>query len=292
MQPISEQGENTKDDTTKVDDSNTNLTAEDPNENRLESSEVREQERLELNNEQLENSYNENNSLKSKEDYSACIKLIEKFQEAVLENAVRVIQAAFKRFRERRRFLKLRKAATVIQRSVRRWLKMKHSCERSKLQLAIKGDSEQNSEMQRNCTTSVEMDGEVALADVESDIEEEESELMGERFDGVTDDRFDHEGLTEDKDRAVQFENSFESLDASSLCGSADNISDACEGIDQIEDTSPVSDPDTLSLADSGIDMCSDSTIEAAIPDDCKCSYSESPLPASSDMLLEETTSE
>ncbi|XP_001637967.2 uncharacterized protein LOC5517978 [Nematostella vectensis] len=64
----------------------------------------------------------------SQSGYSACIKLIEKFQEAVLDSAVRVIQAAFKRFRERRRFLKLKKAATVIQRNFRKWLAMRHMC--------------------------------------------------------------------------------------------------------------------------------------------------------------------
>ena len=57
-----------------------------------------------------------------KDQYSACYKLIEKFQEAVLDNAVRIIQAAFKRFTLRRRFLRWRKAATVIQRNVRKWL--------------------------------------------------------------------------------------------------------------------------------------------------------------------------
>lgn len=67
-------------------------------------------------------------STQNKESYSACLKLIEKFQEVVMDSAVRVIQAAFKRFRERRRFLRIKKAVMVIQRNLRKWLETKHPC--------------------------------------------------------------------------------------------------------------------------------------------------------------------
>ncbi|XP_031551240.1 uncharacterized protein LOC116288577 [Actinia tenebrosa] len=67
-------------------------------------------------------------STQNKESYSACLKLIEKFQEVVMDSAVRVIQAAFKRFRERRRFLRIKRAVMVIQRNLRKWLETKHPC--------------------------------------------------------------------------------------------------------------------------------------------------------------------
>ena len=67
-------------------------------------------------------------SSQNKESYSACLKLIEKFQEVVMDSAVRVIQAAFKRFRERRRFLRIKKAVMVIHRNLRKWLETKHPC--------------------------------------------------------------------------------------------------------------------------------------------------------------------
>lgn len=57
-----------------------------------------------------------------KDSYSPCLKVIEKFQEIVMDSAVRVIQAAFKRFRERRRFLRIKKAVMVIQRNLRKWI--------------------------------------------------------------------------------------------------------------------------------------------------------------------------
>lgn len=285
-----------------MDDNSTNSTTDDHNESKVESSEA-----SETTDEQVVNSDNENTfqeeteSAKSKEDYSACIKLIEKFQEAVLDNAVRVIQVAFKRFRERRRFLKLRRAATVIQRSVRRWLKLRHSSDRHKCHLAIKGDCEHNIKMQGNCLTSENLDKKVALDDGESDSVGEESGLAGENHDGLEEgSSFDHARLTEDKDGISEtvsekndFENSFESLDASSLSGSTDNISDAGVCIDQCEDTCtpPIVDPDSLSLADSGIDMCTDTAVEAAITDDCKLSSSENPLLISSSVANQETTS-
>lgn len=245
--------------------------------------------------------HEETESAKSKEDYSACIKLIEKFQEAVLDNAVRVIQAAFKRFRERQQFLKLRRAATVIQRSVRRWLKLKHSSDTHVCHLAIKGDCELNIKIQGNCLTSENLDKKVALDDVQSDSEGEKSGSADESHDRLEGDSlFDHARLTEDKDgisenmsKKNDFENSFESLDASSLSGSTDNISDAGVCIDQCEDTCtpPIVDPDSLSLADSGIDMCSDTAVEAAFTDDCKLSSSENPLLISYSAANQETTS-
>ena len=279
-----------------MDENDSNLTADDHNENNLESSEVNEPE---SHTEHLLNSYNENNSndktehAKSKEDYSACIMLIEKFQEAVIDNAVRVIQAAFKRFRERRRFLKLRKAATVIQKSIRQWLKRRHLSETTECHLAITGVSEQRSEMERKCSLSDEQQRGVTV-DCGSEIER--SRTVQDSYDDIRDDPCSHEGLAEDKDslsvsvsdKTDQFENSFDSLDASSLSGSADNISDAGVCVDQSEDNSPVSDPDSLSLADSGIDMYSDVPIEATIVDGYKCSESENPLPNAP----EETSSE
>ena len=264
-----------------------------------------EEECSEPNSDPFLNSGNENNStedtepLKSKDDYSACIKLIEKFQEAVIDNAVRVIQAAFKRFRERRQFLKLRKSATVIQRSVRRWLRLKHLSERVECHLALNGNREENSEMQRNCSTYDELDKEASLDHVihVSDNEEQEGRLLDETYVDVRGDYlFDHEGVTEDngvmleavlEETDNQLENSFESLDAS-LSGSADNISDVGVYIDHCEDTSPSSDPDSLSLADSGIDMCSDTTVEATVTDECKCSSSENPLSTSSNVIVQE----
>lgn len=60
-----------------------------------------------------------------KDDYSACNRLIEKFQEAVIDSAVRIIQAYFKRFYQRKKFLRLKKAVSVIQRSLRNWLQKK-----------------------------------------------------------------------------------------------------------------------------------------------------------------------
>ena len=226
LQPILEQGENTKDDTSKVDDNSTSLDIDGHNESKPQSSEEVEQDCLELNSEQAVNSDNESNfhdeseSSKSKEDYSACIKLIEKFQEAVLDNAVRVIQAAFKRFLERRRFLKLRKAATVIQRSVRRWLRVKHSSESPNAgHLAINSNNEQNIEMQRNCSSSEGLVSEVAVDDVECYSKEQQKRSLDENSETAADDFLcSNEQLNNNmqparSEDANQFENSFESLD-------------------------------------------------------------------------------
>ena len=277
-------------------DDNTDSTTDNHNESKVESSEASETTDEQVVNSDSENAFHkETDSVKSKEDYSASIKLIEKFQEAVLDNAVRVIQASFKRFRERQRFLKLRRAATVIQRSVRQWLNLKHSSERHECHLAVKGDCEQTGEMQGNCLTSEDRDEKVALDDVETDSEGEESGLAGEHYNRIEEDSsFDHAGLTEDKEMVSEkhdFKNSFESLDASSLSGSADNISDAGVCIDHCEDAPPIVDPDSLSLADSGIDMCSDTAVEAATTDDCKLSTSENPLLISSSSADKETSS-
>lgn len=85
----------------------------------------------------------------------------------------------------------------------------------------------------------------------------------------------------ETSDGTTQFEdtNSLECLDISSLCGSCDNICDAGLSIDPCEDSHRAVDPDALSLADSGIDTCSDTGVEAALTDECKFLSSENPSP-------------
>lgn len=300
-----EQGENTKDDTSKVDDNSTSLDINGHNESKSQSSEEVEQDCLEPDSEQAVDSDNDSNfrdepeSTKSKEDYSACIKLIEKFQEAVLDNAVRVIQAAFKRFLERRRFLKLRKAATVIQRSVRRWLGVKHTPENPNVgHLAINSNSEQNIEMQRNCSSSEGLVSEVAVGDVECYSKEQQKRTLDEN-DLAEDALCSNKGLNNDDNLEVassedanQFENSFESLDVSSMTGSRDDVSDAVLCMYQCDEVSRIVDPDSLSLADSGIDMGSDIAFEATNVDDCKLPSRENPLLVSSNVSVEETTSQ
>ena len=305
LQPISEQGENTKDDTNKVDDSESNSAVDGDNENSSESLNIKEQENLASNDQHLVdsryNTYNDNNSnVQSKEDYSACIKLIEKFQEAVLDNAVRIIQAAFKRFRERRRFLKLKKGATVIQRSVRQWLQLRHSNRLPELQSA-KPECENDTEIQKNCFNPDMLVREVTFSHIESKDTTEESESVDELLEGErADSPWTHEELAKDvnglatsestSEGTEQFEeNSFESFDAGSLSGSADNLSDTDVCIDRSEEISPTSDPDSLSLADSGIDMCSDTTQEVAIIDDCECSKIENTSPTTPNTVIEST---
>lgn len=235
------------------------------------------------------------------EDYSACNKLIEKFQEAVLDNAVRVIQAAFKRFRERRRFLKLKKAATVIQRSVRQWLQLRHSDGWPKLQSA-KHECKVEMGVQRNGLTPHYLDREVNCSRIESYEKVQERESLDESFEGKRDScRRNCKELIHGNDdlhvpespldETDQFENSYESLDTESLTGSADNLSDTEVCNDQSEEISPTSDPDALSLADSGIDMCSDTMQEVAVIDDCEYSKIDSTFPNSSHTLTEETIS-
>lgn len=274
-----------------MEENNTQLPSNVHNSSDLEASEVNEQEIVNSNSEHLVNSYNEDQNshgetehLKSKEDYSACNKLIEKFQEAVLDNAVRVIQAAFKRFRERRRFLKRRRAATIIQRSVRHWLMTRHLSETSCTEscFAIKEANEWNTKMQENLSSTEQEREMVDWTGNLSDSEEIQNKL--ENSEVVS------EGLSEGKGnlldsascKADQFESSLDSLDDSSLSGSTDNISDSGVCIDQGEDNIAVTnDPDALSLADSGIDMYSDTPVEATIVDDCKCSTTGHPLPNS-----------
>lgn len=116
MQPISELAE-IKDDAVKCDNHDDSPTI-------LDDSSV-------INNYSPTNNTNtiiSSDSTQNKEGYSACLKLIEKFQEVVMDSAVRVIQAAFKRFRERKRFLRIKKAVMVIQRNLRKWLETKHPC--------------------------------------------------------------------------------------------------------------------------------------------------------------------
>ena len=298
LQPISEQGENTKDDTGKVDINGGNSAVDGGNEISSESLETKEQENLESSNQHLvdcrHNLNNDTNcddsreTVQPKEDYSACIKLIEKFQEAVLDNAVRIIQAAYKRFRERRRFLKLKKSATLIQRSVRQWLVLRHSNGLPALR-STKPECEHDNGVQKNCCNRSESEREVSSCHIESNDHVEESQSVD--VDSLNDDRTDSlwtcEGLEKDvsgvpdstSEEHEQFENSFESLDFVSLSGSTDNLSDTEVCIDQGEEIVITSDPDSLSLADSGIDMGSDTTQEVAVIDDCECSKFENTSP-------------
>lgn len=298
LQPISEQGENTKDDTSKVDENGGNSAVGGGSETSSDSLETKEQENLVSNNQHLEdcrhNVHNDNNSddsrenVQSKEDYSACIKLIEKFQEAVLDNAVRIIQAAYKRFRERRRFLKLKKSATVIQRTVRQWLVLRHSKGLPALQ-STKPECEHDNGVQKDCCGDSNLEREISPCHIESEDQVEEKDSVDvDSFDG---DRADSlwtrkelakgvdvapESMSEEHE---QFENSFENFDAVSLSGSTDNLSDTEVCIDQGEEIALTSDPDSLSLADSGIDMGSDTTQEVAVIDDCECSKFENISP-------------
>lgn len=243
------------------------------------------------------NAIGDRGPVKSKEDYSACTKLIEKFQEAVLDNAVRIIQAAFKRFMERRRFLKLKKAATVIQRSVRRWLQLRHSNGLPKLQSA-KPDCEHDIETQKNCFNPDELDRDIAFIHIGGKDKTEERDSVDDTYSSEGDraeSPWTHDELAKDVDGLPEspseanerFENSFESLDAGSLSGSADNLSETDMCIVQSEETSPTNDPDSLSLADSGIDMCSDTIQEVAIIDDCECSKIDNTSSTSSDTAVE-----
>lgn len=303
LQPISEQGENTKDDTNKVDDSDSNSAADGDSES---NSDIKEQENSESKNHQSVDSgydiYSDNKAIgdrgpvQSREDYSACTKLIEKFQEAVLDNAVRIIQTAFKCFRERRRFLKLKKAATVIQRSVRRWLQSRRSIGLSKFQFA-KPNCEHDIETQKNCFNPDELDRDITFSNIEGKDKTEERDSVDDTYSSEGDravSLWTHDELTKDVDGLPespsegneQFENSFESLDAGSLSGSADNLSETDMYIVQIEEISPTSDADSLSLADSGIDMCSDTIQEVAIIDDCECSKIDNTSPTSSDTAV------
>lgn len=287
LQPILEQGESAKDDTCKTDDSSAKISIDDVEKKELSSSATSEGKHLEQKNEQVEN-YNSGvdfceepvESIRDKDDYSACIKLIEKFQEAVLENAVRVIQAAFKRFRERRRFLKLRKAATVIQRSVRQWLMRKHSLEGLEHHLALKGNCQRTDTLQnKELSCSQGKNTDLTTSNTGCDRMNNHNEL--EDGNCKNEDAFDHEVLTDDRDGILleesdgtdQFENSnsLDSLDVLSLCGSTDNINDAGISVDPCgEETYCISDPDALSLADSGIDTCSDRSVEATITDESR----------------------
>jgi len=298
LQPISEQGENTKDDASKVDENGVNSAVDGGIETSSDSLETNEQENLDSNNQHLvdcrHNVYNDNNSddsretVQSKEDYSACIKLIEKFQEAVLDNAVRIIQAAYKRFRERRRFLKLKKSATVIQRCARRWLVLRHSKGLPALQ-STKPECEHDNGVQKSCCNGSKQEREVSSRHIESEDQvEERQSVESNSFDGDrADSLWTQEELEKDVDGAPestseeheQFENSFENFDAVSLSGSTENLSDAEVSINQGEEIAFTSDPDSLSLADSGIDMGSDTTQEVAVIDDCECSKFENTSP-------------
>lgn len=290
-----EQGESSKDDASKIDGSATNSSTDEPDESELDSSEG---DHMRVKNEHSVNS-NENSDVFNeepvkltgcKDDYSACITLIEKFQEAVIDNAVRVIQAAFKRFRERQRFLKLRKAATIIQRVVRKWLGNKRSCKALKCHLTIKG-SGQPTDMVQNKVSSCSQGhytDEAVGNDESTSIIGSQIKLKDENHDNLEgcdccEDWIENKDSisVETSDGTSQFEdtNSLECLDISSLCGSCDNICDAGLSIDPCEYSHRAVDPDALSLADSGIDTCSDTGVEAALTDECKFLSSENPSP-------------
>lgn len=297
LQPIMEQGESSKDDTSKMDGNATNSSTDEPDESELDSSEG---DHMKVKNEQAVNS-NENGDMfneeavkltTSKDDYSPCITLIEKFQEAVIDNAVRVIQAAFKRFRERQRFLKLRKAATIIQRVVRKWLGNKRSCKALECHLTIKGSGQPADMVQsalssclnsqgHNIDETVGNDESTAIIGSQIKLEDKNHDNL-EGFDCCEDWIENKDSISvETSDGTSQFEdtNSLECLDISSLCGSCDNICDAGLSIDPCEDSHRAVDPDALSLADSGIDTCSDIGVEAALTDECKFLSSENPSP-------------
>ena len=292
LQPISEQGENTKDDISKVDENGGNSAVDGGSETNSDSLETEEQENLDL--EHLEgcrhnvNSDDSRETVQSKEDYSACIKLIEKFQEAVLDNAVRIIQAAYKRFRERRRFLKLKKAVTVIQKSVRQWLVVRHSKGLRALQSA-KPECEHDKGVQKNCCDDSKLEREISACHIKSEDQVIESHsvdvdsFVGDRADSLWTRKESAKNVHDEpeptSEEHEQFENSFDNFDAVSLSGSTDNLSDTEVCIDQGEEIALTSDPDSLSLADSGIDMGSDTTQEVAVIDDCECSKVENTSP-------------
>ena len=144
---------------------------------------------------------------------------------------------------------------------------------------AIKEANEWNTKTQENLSSTEQESEMVDWTGNLSDSEEIQNKL--ENSEVVS------EGLSEGKGnlldsascKADQFESSLDSLDDSSLSGSTDNISDSGVCIDQGEDNIAVTnDPDALSLADSGIDMYSDTPVEATIVDDCKCSTTGHPL--------------
>ena len=290
LQPISEQGENTKDDISKVDENGGNSAVDGGSETSSDSLETEEQENLDSNNQHLEDCRHNDDSretVQSKEDYSACIKLIEKFQEAVLDNAVRIIQAAYKRFRERRRFLKLKKAATVIQRSVRQWLVVRHTKGLPALQSA-KPECEHDKGVQKICCDDSKLEREISTCHIKSEDQVIEchsvdvDSFIGDRADSLRthkESAKNHDEPEPASEEHEQFENSFDNFDAVSLSGSTDNLSDTEVCIDQGEEIALTSDPDSLSLADSGIDMGSDTTQEVAVIDDYECSKVENTSP-------------
>lgn len=304
LQPISEQGENTRDDVNKVDENDRNSAGVGSNERDLE------RESIDLHNKDKvdyaydlkdENGGNDNQeSLASKEDYSACNKLIEKFQEAVLDNAVRIIQAAFKRFRERRHFLKLKKAATVIQRSVRQWLQLRQTNEWPRLKFP-KHEGKLEMGKQKNGSKPDPLNADVDYTHAESKEKEDEKQPSNEGFEDKrancqcnckelihgNDEICAQESTADETD---QFDISFDSLDTESFMGSADNLSETDVCIDQNGENCAIGDADALSLADSGIDMCSDTVQEVAIIEECEFSKIESTFPNTSNSFTSETS--
>ena len=240
-------------------------------------------------------------SVRSKEEYSACIKLIEKFQDAVLDNAVRIIQAAFKRFRERRRFLKLRKAATVIQRNVRRWLQLRYSCLQPELQ-SDDCDSDNGIEMRKPGLSPDSGLSEVSPECLEN---KEDRKCSDELAAGVSGNNFSENLIKEDLD-SYKLNYKLENETQEELCESAlgrcectvlvQQFDSSCDGLDRTscqstEDVNQlgiysdhnnasdnpfcVTEPDALSLTDSGIDMGFDTGVETVIKDNSQCPSDE-----------------
>lgn len=140
LQPISETVENNKDVPGGDNESQSSSETEGPTCNQAlldseQTNNVRNQETLEKDQQNYTKAIIGKDIVPpGKDEYSACNKLIEKFQEAVIDTAVRIIQAYFKRFYERKRFLRLKKAVSVIQRSLRNWLQKRRFKRKSQVQ--------------------------------------------------------------------------------------------------------------------------------------------------------------
>lgn len=228
LQPISETVENNKDVLGGDCENQSTLETEGPtcNQTLLDSEHIKNVRNQEI----LENG--QQNNIKAiiskdivppgKDEYSACNKLIEKFQEAVIDTAVRIIQAYFKRFYERKRFLRLKKAVSVIQRSLRNWLQKRRS--RRKSQVQSRGASETQhsaSENGSNCIRAVTANREI-------------SSEMNNRDDSVT---LDIEVVQED---IQSIDETIECCPSSCSCNSESNSE--CESHDSDDDDDDDSD--------------------------------------------------
>lgn len=104
-----------------------------------------------------------------KDDYSACNRLIEKFQEAVIDSAVRIIQAYFKRFYQRKKFLRLKKAVSVIQRSLRNWLQKRKFRHKTQEQNCVDQILKNSSDCIQDVSSNNEFQEEVTANDLTKD---------------------------------------------------------------------------------------------------------------------------